>query len=285
MNTLLLASFFACAPSADHADLGLQVSSKSVEGSPAALGVLALLNDSSTTFSVLDDDIGLDSRAATSIHEARLGGEFKTLAEVDELYFVGDSALNKLTDYAAAGGWTAVDDDDILGSWDGVEFTLGQANSTLELVNTSGGTYLDDDIALDSRAVDSILDNRPLDTVLALSELYYVGGSALTTLKDASEGEEVCETPGWDTEYVYDKSALPAGLIAVIDTTLETDDWCGESTGSPSFVKATVDRFDCEERGYTIELGQGMLEYPEIDWYIEFEVDANFDWFISACEV
>jgi hypothetical protein len=34
--------------------------------------------------------------------------------------------------------------------------------------------------------VDSIIDARPIDTVDSLSRLYYVGGSALRTLKAAA---------------------------------------------------------------------------------------------------
>ena len=71
----------------------------------------------------------------------------------------------------------------------------------------------------------------------------------------------------------------------MIDETLLTDDWCGEATGSPEFVKAAIDLFDCEEKGYILELGQGMLDYPSIDWYIEFEVDTSYNYFLSTCEV
>ncbi|MCP4808799.1 MAG: hypothetical protein GY913_01805 [Proteobacteria bacterium] len=276
----------ACAPELDAtADRSLR---KLTDGTPQALGMIELLNDGGTTFEVLDDQVGLDARAAQSLSDF---GTFRDVQDIDDCYFVGPAALDALEVYAAANDWIATDDDDRLGEWDDVEFTMGEAEGIVELVNTSGRAYLDDEVGLDSRAVDSILDARTIGTVLELSELYYVGTSALTKLKDAAEGEESCDTPGWDTEYVYDegddawRTDLPSGLVAVIDETLETDDWCGEATGSPTFVKATVDRFDCEAKGYTIELGQGMLEYPEIDWYIEFEVDGDFDWFISTCEV
>ncbi len=90
-------------------------------------------------------------------------------------------------------GWVAVDDDDDLGTWDGVDFTLGEATWTTTWAWT----------------VASIMAARPPDTVPELSELYYVGGSALTILRDASAGEEAC------------------------DATPETDDWGGEANDSP----------------------------------------------------
>lgn len=282
MFLLLAACVADTPPDARHAVRKL------VDGTPAALGVLEFLNHDDTTFEVLDDEVGLDRRAAQSLSDF---GTFHDVQQVDDCYFVGPAALEALEAYAHANDWVATEDGDHLGTWDDVAFTLGESDDVLELVNTSGATYLDDTVGLDSRAVDSILDARGLHTVLELSELYYVGTSALTKLKDAAAGEDACEAPGWDTEYVFDegdeawRTELPSGLVAVIDDTLTTDDWCGESTGSPHFVKATVDRYNCEAKGYTIELGQGMLEYPEIDWYIEFEVNDEFDWFLSACEV
>ena len=64
--------------------------------------------------------------------------------------------------------------------------SVEQADATLELVNVLSVEALDDDLALNSRAVDSIINARPIDTVDSLSRLYYVGGSALRTLKAAA---------------------------------------------------------------------------------------------------
>ena len=70
-----------------------------------------------------------------------------------------------------------------------------------------------------------------------------------------------------------------------MDEVVDNDQWCDEGYEQPWFVKATVDRFNCEEKGYTIELRQYMFDYPQASWYIEFEVDGEFDWFLSTCEV
>ena len=44
-------------------------------------------------------------------------------------------------------------------------------------------------------------------------------------------------------------------------------------------------RLGSRRRDEPLELGQGMLEYPEISWYIEFEVDLDFSLGYAVCEV
>ena len=296
----ILLSLLACtgATQRQPQDLADQAA-RVADGSADAIGMLAFLNDAGTDLALLDDDVALDSRAAGAIIDWRDGDDavqgssddrsYTTMEQLDARYYVGDSAMNKIQAYALDAGFVPTDDADYLGTWDGVAFTLGEANSVLALSNDTGETYLDDTLGLDSRAVSSIMDARPIATVQELAGLYYVGTSALETLK--AESNSACDTPGWDQVYVYNagddawRSELSSGLVAVIDETLLTDDWCGEATGSPEFVKAAIDLFDCEEKGYILELGQGMLDYPSIDWYIEFEVDTSYSYFLSTCEV
>jgi hypothetical protein len=176
-----------------------------IEGTPVALGVLDLLNHEGTTFDKLDNTVGLDRRAARSLIHFRDGADgvygtrddqpFQTMAEVDDQYYVGKRALNALEDYAQANNWVVTNPDDILGVYDNVEFTLAEAEATLEFVNKADAAYLDDDLALNSRAVTSIVDARPVGSVQTLSELYYVGRSALTTLRDAANVEDAADTP------------------------------------------------------------------------------------------
>ena len=292
-----------CAPSGDDTHQELDPSlARAVDGSPEAIGMLAFLNDASTDYDLLDGDVGLDKRAARSLMHARNGADgvfgtsddapFTTIDEVDACWYVGASALQKIEDWAVDNGWVALDEGDHLGTWDGVDFTLGEAEAVLALANDTGEAYLDDDVALNSRAVDSILDARPIESIEELAGLYYVGTSALTKLKDAAGWEPACDVEGWEVEYIYDegdgawREQLPAEYVAIVDEVLENQEWCESGNENEvHFVKATVDWFECEAHGYTIELGQGMLEYPSIDWYIEFSVDAEFDWYISACEV
>ena len=167
-----------------------------VEGSAPALGLLSFLNDASTTVTLLDIDVALDVRAARSIIHYRNGADkvfgtaddqlFTSVAEVDDQWYVGDSALTKMIEWAHEHGWVALEGDDLLGTWDGVSFTVAEAEAVLGLANSAASGTLDDEVGLDRRAVESILDARPVESIEHLAGLYYVGGTALVRLKDFS---------------------------------------------------------------------------------------------------
>jgi endonuclease/exonuclease/phosphatase family metal-dependent hydrolase len=75
------------------------------EGSAEARAILRVANES--TLAVLDDDVGLDRRAAAAIVHRRDGGALETLAELDAVPFVGASAFEKLRAFAVAHGFVA----------------------------------------------------------------------------------------------------------------------------------------------------------------------------------
>lgn len=161
-----------------------------VPGSAPEIGLLRFVNDASTTLDVLDDDAGLRGDTARNIIDHRdgagaLSDPFDTVEELDAVPRVGTGALQDLLDFAFDNGFVPQGDDE-LGTWDDVAFTVNEAHAVLALVNTATGPQLDDDIALDGRAVDAILEERPVATILALSELSFVGTSALAKLKEAS---------------------------------------------------------------------------------------------------
>lgn len=270
-----------------------------VEGSPEAVGVLAFLNDASTTFEVLDDEVRLDRRAAESLIEHRDGPDglhgtaddllYQSIAEVDRRYFVGTAALMALADWAWEHGWVPSDADEVIGTWDGVTFTTAEAEAVLELANTAEAAFLDDEVGLDRRAVDSILDARPIATVADLADLYYVGGTALRRLKDvAALGD--CAAPGWSTEIVFaDEAGLPVGLpealAAAVDELLAVDGWCGEAYGQPWFEQVAIDRFDCKVRGATVTLGQLVDAQHGLTYGITFDLDEAFEGVEPTCAV
>lgn len=169
-----------------------------VAGSAEDVGVRAFLNDASTTQSLLDVDVALDRRAAENLIAHRDGADgtfgtsdddpFDSLGEIDAIPQVGPATLARIAQYAAAHGWVPAGHD-LLGIYDGVSFTVDEAAATLTLANEADDGWLDDDLGLDRRAVDSILAARPIPSVLALSELYYVGGAALSALRQASAGD------------------------------------------------------------------------------------------------
>jgi hypothetical protein len=83
------------------------------EGTPGAIGVLRVVNE--VSLRILDDDVGLDRRAATGIVKRRDGADklagtaddnlFDTLAELDAVPYVGALAFTRLHTYAVANGY------------------------------------------------------------------------------------------------------------------------------------------------------------------------------------
>jgi hypothetical protein len=114
---------------------------------------------------------------------------FGGIDEVDRVRQVGPATLDALFAWVAANGWVP-GGDDTLGTWDGVTFTVDEAAATVALANSADEDVLDVDLGLDRRAVDSIVAARPIPTVLALSELFFVGRSALTVLRDAATADD-----------------------------------------------------------------------------------------------
>jgi len=167
--------------------------SRVAESSAAAFGILALVNDPTTTFELLDVAVGLDARAARSIVWHRNGPDglhgtgdddaLDSVEEVDAQYYVGRTALERLEAYADLHGYTPKAHD-FVGVWDGVAFTLEELQLTLDLANTASETELDDTYGLDRRAASGIVEGRPFHTMDGLADAYYVGGSALETLRD-----------------------------------------------------------------------------------------------------
>ena len=211
MRPIILLVLAACSSNAQQApdivDDGSQM--RIAEGSVEAFGVLGLLNDRSTTQALLDDAVGLDVRAARSLTAHRNGPDgafgtaddntFDTIAEVDDQYYVGDSALSDLLSYAASEGWIP-GPGDIVGSWETVSFTAAQVEAVLEVVNTANQVVLDDDVGLDRRAAANIVEVRPISDIGQLAAVPYVGRSALSALIDYADslalgqnGDE-CET-------------------------------------------------------------------------------------------
>lgn len=162
-------------------------------GTPQAVGVLNLLNDPATTLEVLDHDAKLNSRAAQGIVHHRNGpdGEFGTrddapfdsIREIDSIRYVGPVALSRLAYWAQSQGFVPTDDD-YLGTYDGLDFTVREASQVVHRANTLDARRLDDFAGLDKRAVNSIIEARPIESLEELANLYFVGRSGLARLRD-----------------------------------------------------------------------------------------------------
>ena len=218
-----------------------------VEGSPEAVGTLRLLNDANTTFDVLDKDVPLDRRAAKNLIAHRNGPDgvfsssddnlFDDLAEVTSVPQVGRKRLAKIAAFATKSGFTP-SGTDLLGHFDGVSFSVAEAQAVLDFVNEASFTTLDVEVELDRRAATSIVADRPFFSVLQLSESYFVGSGALTKLKvytslgQAGYGESCqsnsectgslfCNNIAHDAEPLVGRCADPAIAPATLGSSCE----------------------------------------------------------------
>jgi len=158
------------------------------EGSAEALGVLGFLNGPEATFELLDEDIGLDSRAARSIvdHVSGPDGDRGTsdddpldsIEELDALYWVGESAIDSILEYVISiGGVTDV-------VVEGVLLSSDEAATITRVANGATLEELDDVARLDARAARGLVDGRPFADVHAVAAVPWVGPSALGKLLD-----------------------------------------------------------------------------------------------------
>ncbi len=227
MFVLTLALVAGCAPTeSGPADASAPTLA---EESNDARGVVALLNAGTTTFEVLDVDVGLDRRAAANLIEAR---PFGAIAEVEAVTWVGPVAMRKLIAYARANGWVP-DDDELLGTFDGVPFTIEEAMLALDLVNTAPELVLRDGVRLDRRAVQSILGARPIDSMVELAELYYVGSAMLQRIKAFVSAREVGVVSDLDKTVIPPDRDAPYPGVASLYTALE-----GRTPGDVYYVTA-----------------------------------------------
>ncbi len=209
--TILLALAGCATPldldEADSVDGRADGAVAALEGTREGDGVLKLLNDTEgTTFELLDDDVRLDRRAAANLIETRDGADglpgteddvlFETIAQVDEVRWVGATALDRLAEFARLNDYVP-GDDQLLGTYDGVDFTYVQGELVLDLVNDASEQVLAD-ASVPSRAIASIVDARPIASIGVLAELYWVGPRTLehllaaVTVVGGPAGGEVC---------------------------------------------------------------------------------------------
>lgn len=191
---LALGSIVAC--SGDDPGSATQDATATIlDGTPLAVGVQRFLNHPDTTVAVLDDDVPLNAVAAKNLVAHRNGPDavqgtsdddpFDDMYEVLSVSQIGPARLQKIAAYAQSEGWVPAGDE-LLGIYDDVAFTVAEAKATIDFVNSASETKLDDELGLDSRAVASILEARPLQTVLELSKLYFVGTTALVKVRAAA---------------------------------------------------------------------------------------------------
>jgi hypothetical protein len=168
---------------ADESDSTFSITVSAADGTRT----LELLNYPGTDLKRLDDDAGLDSRAATGIIAHRngpdgkiFGGDddlFEDLAEADQIPYVGDAALTRLVEYAKAHPAPAGEIAET------VTFKGWEVEAVLWGVNHATVAELDIDAGLDARAAQNLVAGAPYASVSAMGGVAYVGTTALTALR------------------------------------------------------------------------------------------------------
>lgn len=157
--------------------------------SAEGLTIVEFLNDAGTTVELLDESVGLDSRAAENLIAHRDGADatpatgdddlFDGIDEIDAIAWVGPAAVEALTAYVTAQGWVTYAG----GSFEGVVFNTSQITLTLDAVNFASFETLDVDAKLASNAAANIVAARPIVSMRQLSEIPQVGPATLERIR------------------------------------------------------------------------------------------------------
>jgi len=165
-----------------------------------AAKILDFVNYPTTTEEILDGNVRLDSRAAKAIIAKRNGKDgvypsaddapFATLADLDAISYVGETALSKLSSYASM---NPAPSGELV---EGVAFDGWQSVAVVYGVNHASVTDLD--AFLDARAAKALAAGAPYKTVAQMGPMAYVGSIALAALKShalgwwaSSQGQQV----------------------------------------------------------------------------------------------
>lgn len=192
---VVLPTLFSCgsAPSTEASPGALASQAQALsDGTPATTGVLAFLNDYSTTLAVLDFEVPLNVQAAQSIIDWREGPDgvlhtaddryFVSIEQVDALPYVGPAALNTLEEYARSTGRVELPLDAHVGTFGGIAFNLAESRRALKAANVESAASLLN-AGLAAAAVQSILASRPIRHMVELSRLPSVNFATLHSLK------------------------------------------------------------------------------------------------------
>lgn len=110
-----------------------------------------------------------------------------------------------------------------------------ETRKILALANTASFEELDEDVALDVRAAENIVEQRPFATLAELDAVSYVGPSALAKMRDYTDAH-----PAF-VHGIEEGSALAAAMLSLANTASETEldvDVALDSRGAANIVSA-----------------------------------------------
>lgn len=284
ISLFTLAGTFACsAPTTDEQTEAIGGAHTDIEeGSSQALAVLELVNDPAVNVALLDDDVGLDKRAAENIIAHRDGADaspetaddnlFDTLKELDDVPYVGQSAIDKLLTYAETHGYGP----------GGETLTEEQMDrATLALVNDPAvdTPLLDDEVGLDSRAAKNIIahrngadgvvgtgDDDRFDTIDELDGISYVGATALALLRDYAISHG----------YVDDEEPIeqPEGRPDLSSPVQYENTWCTYGDSAPYVRSVSWEHPDVQAAMSALVAGfRSTFSYNE--WRVAYDLESE----------
>lgn len=153
---------------------------------------LTFLNHRTTSLGLLDEQVGIDQRAAERIVDFRAGPDgragtdddqrFTHQDELHTLQWLGPVGVDAIVGWAMGAGWPA--DDAYVGTFDNVGFTVWEADAVLDYINH---TDVDDMRSfIDDRAATTIEKARPFLDMDQLSSTWFVGEVTMRRLRDAA---------------------------------------------------------------------------------------------------
>ena len=148
--------------------------------------VLDIVNNAS--FEILNDEVRLDSRAATNIVGRR---PIASMDALDAIPYVATQAFQRLKAFVP--NWTpdapaepnepTPEPGEVL-EVSGVAFTPAEAAAVIDMANRAPHDLLDNEVRLDVRAANNIVAARPIADLVALDAIPYVAFTALTRMKE-----------------------------------------------------------------------------------------------------
>ncbi|MFH1808611.1 MAG: hypothetical protein ABIJ09_07695 [Pseudomonadota bacterium] len=160
-----------------------------VEGVPFSAedmaSVLELCN--CAALAVLDDDVGLDARAAAGILAARPFADpdpAVNMARLAAVSYVGSNALQRLKGFALTwqGGCAPLG-----GTFDGVTFSDAQAQIALAVLNTASRGQLRTDVRYSKAITDHVITGRNWADLAAFAATSGIGPATMTTLRSFTD--------------------------------------------------------------------------------------------------
>lgn len=221
-------------------DDGVVDVAQELAGTPDELAMVRFLNDPLTTATLLDDQVPLDRRAADNLIAHRDGADrrfgtadddrFDTAAEVDDVKYVGVTALDALVAFARAGAW--VQDDELFGTFDGVAFDVASARAAVDLANDATEASLKADVKLDTRAAHNVVLARPIDNMEELAAVAYVGPAMMGRIHAFVAAPASCSDATLLTE--LRGAADGMWLTSESDYPVEAVSWAGQAAAGGS---------------------------------------------------